>query len=259
MSPYRYVLLAVGALAAAFATAQTPTVTTALPSGNLVSLGTTISIDLKNHFAVQGVTGQVAQFDTALGKINVEMVASLAPINSANFLNYVQSSSYTDTFIHRSAAIVPGGPISIIQGGGYRWLGSAAAAVEQFFPVPLEATVSNTRGTLAAARNNDVNSATSQWYFNVQDNLGLDGKYSVYGRVLGSGMSVVDAIAALPRINTDPSNPASPFQELPVRNYTPGAPYTEANLAMVKSVTLVPIYPTGTGGSVITFTGTNNN
>src|SRR4051812_38397775 len=100
MSPYRHLLLAVGALAGALAHAQTPTLTTALPSGDLVSLGTTISIDLSKHFAVPGVTGQVVQFDTALGKFNVEMLSSAAPINVANFLNYVQSSSYTNSFFH---------------------------------------------------------------------------------------------------------------------------------------------------------------
>ena len=59
-----------------------------------------------------------------------------------------------------------------------------------------------------------VGEATNEWFFNVSDNtwqLGPAGGfgYTVFGRVLGTGMSVIDAIAKLPTVNlnwlTDPN------------------------------------------------------
>src|SRR4051812_9046505 len=111
MSMHRRIFLIATMLFAAFASAQTvPTLPRTLPSGGtLVSLGTSASIDLRNYFGLPGVTGQIVQFDTVLGKFNVEVLANAAPQNAANFLNYVQAGSYTDNFFHRSASIGGGG------------------------------------------------------------------------------------------------------------------------------------------------------
>jgi cyclophilin family peptidyl-prolyl cis-trans isomerase len=69
-------------------------------------------------------------------------------------------------------------------------------------PIKNEATngLKNKRGTLAMARTNEVDSATSQFFINLVDNDFLDNKpgnygYAVFGRV-DSGMDVVDAIAS---------------------------------------------------------------
>ena len=79
--------------------------------------------------------------------------------------------------------------------------------------------------------------ATSQWFVNLGDNSDLDdpnrpdGGFAAFGRVLGDGMTVVDAIAALPWINA-----GSPFDTLPVIDFQGETIYKE-NLVIVHSVT----------------------
>ena len=86
----------------------------------------------------------------------------------------------------------------------------------------------------------DANSATSQWFINLANNTGLDvrnmnaGPYTVFGRVVNNGMSVADAIAALPRFNL-----GAPFNELPLRNYTSPNPVRVPNLVSIPGITQI--------------------
>ena len=91
---------------------------------------------------------------------------------------------------------------------------------------------SNRRGTIAMAKlGGDPDSATSQWYINLADNgANLDfqnGGFTVFGEVSAASMAVVDAIAALPRINA-----GSPFDSLPVVG-TIGGVVSKSNLVLV--------------------------
>src|SRR5690606_10557633 len=83
------------------------------------------------------------------------------------------------------------------------------------------------------------NSATNQWFFNLADNsTNLDnqnGGFTVFGRVVGSGMTVINAIADLPTVNA-----GSPFDSLPVRNYTSGY-LKKANLVTFSSISVLNI------------------
>src|SRR6185369_6981375 len=92
-----------------------PTLTQAFPAQNLAASASPVTIDLRNYFTVSGVTGQVAQFDTVLGKFNVELLASDAPVSVSNFLSYVSDGSYNGTFIHRSTPLSTNGN-RIVQG-----------------------------------------------------------------------------------------------------------------------------------------------
>jgi len=134
---------------------------------------------------------------TTLGTINVELDRANAPIGSANFLRYVDKEFYDGTIFHRVI------PAFMIQGGGY------TADLSKPFtdpPIKCEADngLKNLRGTIAYARTDVVDSATSQFYVNVVDNPGLDHVddtpanfgYAVFGKVV-SGMDVVDAIDAV--------------------------------------------------------------
>lgn len=250
-------LLALLAVDAARVAASTPAITSQPPAQSLNAGGPAVTIDLRNHFNLPGVSGPLVQFDTSLGRFNVELRPDAAPKHVANFLAYVAARSYAGTFFHRSAAL-DGTAVSIVQGGGYLLGASGTSTVAKQSPVVLEYNLPNARGTLAAARTSDINSATSEWYFNVRDNSTVlgptnGGGYTVFGRVIGNGMAVVDAIAALPRVNA-----GSPFNELPVRNFTSGD-VGAANLILVNSVSAAAIYPGDGPLAALSFSATSSN
>jgi peptidyl-prolyl cis-trans isomerase A (cyclophilin A) len=134
---------------------------------------------------------------TAKGSITVELDPTLAPVSTNNFLSYVNKGFYRDTLFHRVI------PKFVVQGGGYTT--GMVKKTEQSAPIELESNkgLSNVRGSLAMARTNLPNSATSEFYINLVDNLSLDYKnaanpgYAVFGKVV-QGMDVADAIAAEP-------------------------------------------------------------
>lgn len=170
----------------------------------------------------------IVRFDTVIGNVDVRLYNTATPLNVANFLNYVNSDRYDNSFIHRS---VPG---FVIQGGGYTYdaATNSAPSIPQFGPVNNEFGISNLRGTIAMAKlpspasggppNGGPNSATSQWFFNLSDsnapNLNSqNGGFTVFGRVVGGGMSVVDSIAALTIYDLDGPS-ASTFDNVPIRS-----------------------------------------
>jgi len=177
----------------------------------------------------------IVTFTTSLGAFDVQLYDSQVPTTVANFLNYVNSGRYDSTIIHRSTTYNPK-DIQIFQGGGFALAGSSLDYVQPFAPIALEASLPNLRGTIAMARLAAPNSATSQWFFNVTDNPGLNAAlgndgYAVFGNVIGSGMTVVDAIAAVKVYNASTQLGAA-FSELPLLNPA----LTTDNLVMVTSV-----------------------
>lgn len=153
--------------------------------------------------------------ESSLGNFCIELFDDVAPRTVENFLKYVNDGDYNNTFIHRS---VPG---FVIQGGGYYFgPGIAATEVPKDPPVVNEFNRSNLRGTIAMAKfGNDPNSATSEWFINLGDNsFNLDnqnGGFTVFGQVIGNGMTVIDAIAARQRLNLT-FNLGQAFTEVPM-------------------------------------------
>ena len=140
-----------------------------------------------------------------------------APDSVANFLGYVDRGDYIDTIFHRSVRQDSDGDgvadFSVIQGGGFN---DDLSTIATQPPVENEFMNSNVRGTLAYARTTDPDSATSQFFFNVTDNVPLDIQlFTVFGEVT-SGLDVVDAINDLQIVNASGGNQDSPFGELPV-------------------------------------------
>lgn len=181
----------------------------------------------------------VARFDTVAGNFDVLLDTSAAPVTVANFAAYADAGAYGSTFFHRSTTYARTN-IQIIQGGGFTLQGSSLGAVPTRPPIVLEANRSNLRGTIAMARTTAADSATCQWFFNLTNNVGLNAGplsagYAVFGRVMGTGMSVVDAIGAVTVY--DASLQLGPvFDELPLLK-----PSLEpTNLVTVSSVKVRP-------------------
>lgn len=151
----------------------------------------------------------VVVIETSLGAITAELDRGNAPVSVANFLAYADAGYYAGTVFHR---VIRG---FMIQGGG---LTADLERKETRAPIRNEAAngLSNERGTLAMARTNAVDSATSQFFINTVDNAGLDNRgtspaeygYAVFGRVI-DGMDVVD------RIENVATGRRGPFQDVP--------------------------------------------
>lgn len=129
------------------------------------------------------------QFETSLGNFTVELDPVKAPITVKNFLSYVDQGFYAGTIFHRVMRNF------MIQGGGFN---QQMVKKPTQSPIKLEARngLSNLRGTIAMARTNNPNSATSQFFINVVNNRRLDnagGGYAAFGRVI-EGMETVDKI-----------------------------------------------------------------
>jgi peptidyl-prolyl cis-trans isomerase A (cyclophilin A) len=157
----------------------------------------------------------IVQFQTSLGNIDVNLYDETTPETVANFLAYVNDGRYEDVVFHRLSLDF------VLQGGGFTFNGSLPMdRVPQDATVANEPVLSNVRGTIAMAKIGGLpDSATSQWFFNLVDNdETLDnnnGGFTVFGEVMGDGMSVVDEIAGLQIFDRD-----APVSELPLRNYT---------------------------------------
>ncbi len=129
---------------------------------------------------------------TSLGKIKVKLNSEKAPVSTENFLKYVEKKHYDGTTFHRVMKTF------MIQGGGHL---PDMSEKSTGAPIKNEAKngLSNSRGTIAMARTNDVDSATAQFFINVVDNQRLDYKndsnygYAVFGEVT-EGLDVVDKI-----------------------------------------------------------------
>ena len=135
---------------------------------------------------------------TSLGEIEIELNAEKAPISTANFLSYVDSGYYAGTQFHR---VIPG---FMVQGGGFD---ADMQQKDTQAPIKNEADngLHNVRGTLAMARTQVRDSATSQFFINHKDNAFLDHGsrdfgYAVCGQVT-RGMDVIDKIAQVPTAN----------------------------------------------------------
>lgn len=170
--------------------------------------------------------GTLVRMDTTFGSLTLELYDQETPISVSNFLHYLGSGAYARGVVHRLDT-----DAKVIQGGMVRYKGDCSEGVlincstdwvEAVDPIPNEAGIANTRGTLAYARTADINSATSQWFINTEDNPGFnttvdeDGNeavgYAVFGRVLGDGMQVVDRMTGLRTVAVGEA-----VQQLPLR------------------------------------------
>ena len=137
---------------------------------------------------------RVVIVETSKGSISIELFEKKAPVTVKNFLAYVNDGFYNNLIFHRVI------PKFMIQGGGFD-----AKMKKQGMKSPIKneakKELPNRRGTVAMARTNVIDSATSQFFINLVDNGFLNHKdnsargfgYAVFGKVI-KGMDVVDKI-----------------------------------------------------------------
>ncbi|GAA5117755.1 hypothetical protein GCM10023212_07100 [Luteolibacter yonseiensis] len=210
---------------------------------------TVVSVPLTKPQTVP-LTGRFADLDTheavrvttTKGVFDVILYPDSTPKTVENFFKYVDAKSYENSFIHRSPANF------VVQGGGYtHTTADGFKSIPTFGTVVNEPGLSNVRGTIAMAKvGGQPNSATSQFFVNVVDSLGLDsdnGGFTVFGRVPSSGMTVVDNINDLPTADYNITVGANvvPLTDLPVDAPTAPAVLDPAQLVKITSVVDAPI------------------
>lgn len=139
-----------------------------------------------------------------IGSIKVELFPNIAYHHTRNFDSLVSVQYFDSTAFHRVVPtfMIQGGDPNSRHGNPNTW-GSGQANQPN---VNAEFTAAkHLRGTLSAARDNDTNSATSQFFICVANYPSLNGNYSAYGRVIG-GMNIVDTIVMAPRNSNDRPN-----------------------------------------------------
>lgn len=166
----------------------------------LTSIALAAIFSVATPAAAQDANAPKVKLSTSMGDIVVQLEPAKAPKTVENFLQYVKDKHYDGTIFHRVINNF------MVQGGGYD---AAYAEKKTRAPVVHEGREAlakggqkNVVGTLAMARTNDPNSATSQFFINVNNNDFLNPSmqapgYTVFGKVT-SGMDVVNKIKALP-------------------------------------------------------------
>ena len=170
----------------------------ALASGLLACLLLAAGLSTAAH-----AQGTMVRLETSLGPIDIRLYDSQTPATVANFLGYLRSGAYANSFVHRS---VPG---FVIQTGGYNWSESLGPTkIPAGPPVVNEfsSTRSNLRGTVAMAKVGGFpNSATTEWFVNLGNNAAnLDnqnGGFTVFGKLTTPSLAVADRVAGLPLLN----------------------------------------------------------
>jgi cyclophilin family peptidyl-prolyl cis-trans isomerase len=146
--------------------------------------------------------GTIAQFRTTFGDMEVELYDQDKPATVQNFIRYVLSGRYQDSFSHRLVTnfVVQGGGFYVTNRGS---LDANIVPLVTFPPITNEFGVgrkfSNTFGTIAMAKKGgNTNSATSQWFINLADNTSLDAAdtnnfFVVFGKVV-KGTNVLNVL-----------------------------------------------------------------
>jgi len=158
---------------------------------------TVINQTIKNETGVNMENkSEIIVIETNMGNIEIELNREKAPKTVENFLKYVSSGFFNGTIFHR---VIPN---FMIQGGGFTPDGNQKKTLN---PIVLESKngLNNNKGTIAMARTNDPNSATSQFFINTKNNFFLDYTvsspgYAVFGKVI-NGYDVVERIE---KVNT---------------------------------------------------------
>jgi len=156
----------------------------------LVSLGSALQVQAETTAAP--VPKPQVEMRTTMGTLVITLLPEKAPKTVANFLEYVDAGFYDNTVFHR---VIPG---FVIQGGGFM---AHMRPKKTNAPIINESNngLANRRGTLSMARLPDPNSATSQFFINLESNASLNASfnkpgYAVFAEI-SEGLPIIDMIS----------------------------------------------------------------
>ena len=201
--------------------AAAPVSATTIGTQTLAAGGNT-SVSLTDKFSDPDSESAV-RIVTNLGTMDFILYNTATPQTVTNFLSYVNAAvnNYNGAVFHRA---IPG---FVVQGGGFK----VQSAPNNFSAIPTAASpinepgISNLRGTVAMAKiGSNPNSATNQFFVNLGNNSSnldrdsgspnANGGFTAFARVAGSGMTVADAMAGLPTVNSSVNVNGTPNSSL---------------------------------------------
>lgn len=157
-----------------------------------------LALSLMLTAPAQAAPNKVVTLQTSMGPVMIMLYTDKAPKTVENFLRYVQEGFYDGTVFHR---IINSKNMKIVQGGGFE---PGMRRKQTHGPIVNEAIygLKNERGTIAMARTQHPDSATSQFFINLQDNDFLNATpenpgYCAFGKVV-RGMDVLDKMVEVP-------------------------------------------------------------
>lgn len=185
----------------------------------------------------------VVEVRTVSGDFQINLFDETTPATVQNFLDYVNSGAYANNVVHRLE------PDFVAQAGGFNYNGVLPLdSVPAGAMITNEPELSNVRGTIAMAKlSNQPDSATSQWFINLNDNsANLDvqnGGFTVFGQVLGDGMQVLDAIADLTRFNLGGATNTIPLRDYTETDAANQVTITDEHLVIITDVVVIDANP----------------
>ena len=150
-----------------------------------------ITMSKKNNIKKSNQEKQILIIETIKGKIEIEMLNTIAPKHVNRIAELVKEKFYNGVIFHR---VIPGFMAQTGDPTGTGMSGSGKKIKSEF------SDYNYTRGTVGMARTADPNSADSQFFICYDDCSHLNGSYTVWGQVV-KGMKVVD--------NIEPGEPPS--------------------------------------------------
>ena len=245
---------------------------TPLPATDSVAPGATSYMDLSANFLDPDTTNTIVTFNTTFGNFQVELFDKAAPQTVANFLDNIEAGQYNDSLFTRQSSLSQTSsetpvltPYDVLQGGGFT-VNSSGNNVSSITPVATTFQAINNEyngalhqdvtGTLAMAQSgSSQNSATNQFFFNLDNALQAQGGYAVFGQVVNSpsvsgdisGTAALQQFTYQSKTNSytpqDESAVNSAFYTLPLANsFTPGSSFptgaTTSDLAQINSITV---------------------
>jgi cyclophilin family peptidyl-prolyl cis-trans isomerase len=195
--------------------------------------------------SVHRAVGTVVHFATNVGAYDVEMLDAEADSTVVNFLSYITSGAYQNTFVHRANS----GSQEFIQSGSFKVTNSQITSVATTGTIngQFNAVNGNVAGTLAMALTSaGPDSGTSGWFINSIDNSAAfdPGQYTVFGRVIGDGLTVVQQISDLSKVNLNTLYSSSALATVPLTGFAP------------ENTLMTGVVSTTLGSAVLTGTGT---